>query len=799
MNNLKLNRKNLTKILGAVIGVIFIALYFLLIMKSPLVDFLRPTTSKQEILVSAGSFLKEMPGDLTRFEQDVSIGINRNLLQYAQYYRGKNNKFPGLSVGTWTVTWRDKNYLESDPSTSFFVKYDFNGNLIGFRRGGKEPETGKVQNLSEDDAHLEAIYFLQSSNIDTKSLIIANKEITQSGEIVKYRFVLKNKLREYPGLMEKYTVEILGSKVHYFELDQTYDPRITGDLSKDYSQGVAEIIMIFIWVTICFILIAQFIRRLKRDELEFKRALGIGIVVALTVFFLLLLNAQHDYKDILIAGAALGFAGAVSMLIVFPTAESQCRQAWPEKLAISDLLFRGKVWVRETGVSVLQAFSLTGITLLFFGACILLTTNLKWGQVAFNSHMIDAFQNLSQVLYIFLKNLILSLFAGFIVLWFWPGYVKTRFPHKTLFFPLITLTIIFAGTITIFFRPAYLSFLLVIPIALAWTIFVLKFDLLSILLSLLGVNFFLDLTLVLLMPDSLFRLPGMVVIISTAFMLVLGIYLIFRPKSAKDFDDYVPEYVSRIAEKERLLKELEIARSVQMRFLPQKVPEFPDLEIVSLCQPAMEVGGDYYDFIRLDGRYMSILIGDVSGKGVSAAFYMTMIKGIIKTLARKIKEPAVLLAEANEIFYENAGRDTFITIIYGIFDLQEKNLTLASAGHNPLIVWKHKKRKTEIYNPGGIALGFRKGEAYKKTIKEETIPIEENDIFVFYTDGVTEAMNINQEIFGEQRLKEIIEKYSHLPPQKIEERVIEAVSEFSGDAPQHDDFTMVIVKIKPKG
>ncbi|MFC2155057.1 PP2C family protein-serine/threonine phosphatase [Acidobacteriota bacterium] len=796
MNNLRLNGENVRNILSGVIGVILIVLYFLLISRSPLVRFLYPNMAKQEILADAASFYKGLPVDLSRFRQDVSPKINKNLLRYAQYYRGANGKFPELSVGYWDIIWQDERTPESNPESSFYVRYDFNDNLIEFRKREKDLELGKAKNLSEDDAHLEAIYFLESLNIDTKSLIIANKEINEKGEKIKYRFILKNKLRIYPGLSEKYTVEILGSRINYFRLDQTYDPQVTGDLEKDYSRSIAEIVMYFTWVTLCFIIIAQFIRKLRRDELEFKRAFGLEIMVAAALFFLLFLKGENNIKQILIAGTAAGVFGAVGILIIYPAAESLCRQAWPEKLAVSDLLFRGKVWMRETGASILHAFLITGVTLLFFGGLILLTTSLNIGNLSIPSQLPGAFKDLSHVTFLVLKNLIISLFVGFIVLAFWPGYIKTRFQGKAILIMLLSLTFVFAGLHTLFFRPAYLSFLLMLPIALMWSIIVLKFDLLTVLLSLFGVNFFLDLALISLTPESLFRLPGMVVIVSTAFIFLLGVYLIFRPKSARDYDDYVPEYVSRIAEKERILKELEIARSVQMRFLPQQVPESPDLEIVSLCQPAMEVGGNYYDFIQLDERYMSILIGDVSGKGVSAAFYMTIIKGIIKTLAREIRKPADLLAEANDIFYENAARDTFVTIIYDVFDLQKRTLTIASAGHNPLIVYKHKKRKTELYNPGGIAIGFRKGDAYKSIIKEKTIPIDKGDIFVFYTDGVTEAMNTKLEIFGERRLKEVIEQCSQLPPREVERRIIEAVKGFSGDAPQHDDFTMVIVKVK---
>ena len=272
--------------------------------------------------------------------------------------------------------------------------------------------------------------------------------------------------------------------------------------------------------------------------------------------------------------------------------------------------------------------------------------------------------------------------------------------------------------------------------------------------------------------------------------------LVFRPQCAEDYDNYVPEYVSRIAERERLVRELEIARSVQMRFLPQAVPEFAHLDIVSLCQPAMEVGGDYYDFVRMDEHNMSVLIGDVSGKGVSAAFYMTMVKGIIKTLSKKTRRPAVLLEEANEIFCENAPRDVFVTVIYGVFNLETQALTFASAGHNPLMIWKKKTGMTQKMNPRGIALGLAGSVKYRSLIEETTIPFEEGDVFVFYTDGVSESMNMNQEIFGEERLEAIITKSAHQPPRLIQRNVVEAVSRFSGKAPQHDDFTIVVVKIK---
>ena len=496
-------------------------------------------------------------------------------------------------------------------------------------------------------------------------------------------------------------------------------------------------------------------------------------------------------------GGILGLVCLVGLLILFPVTESCARQYWPEKLEVLDVILRMKGSVRETGAAILHSFFLIGLTVFLFGTMLLVSTTLDLGYLVLPAEMIDAFQDLTQAIIFSTETIVTAFFLGLAFLGFWPAFLKGKIPNKKrLFIVLLTLSYILAGLQLFYFHPPFLGFMVILPLMLIWGSIVWKWDLFTLLLSLLGTVFFLGLMMMPLIPDTLFSPQGMAVIIAIVLFFLLGVYLVFRPRSAKDYDSYIPEYIRRMAEKERFLRELEIARGVQLRFLPQKIPEFPSLDIVSLCQPAMEVGGDYYDFIRIDDRYMSVLIGDVSGKGVSAAFYMTMVKGIIKTLSKKTKDPATLLSEANDIFFENAPRNVFITIIFGIFDLKEKTLTLARAGHNPLVAWKRRTGKAELIHPRGLGLGLEYGERYRATIEEIRIPIEEKDVFVFYTDGVTEAMNIREEIFGEERLIAVIEAYAHLSSQELQGKILQAVREFSGKAPQHDDFTMVVIKVR---
>jgi hypothetical protein len=789
------NNLNSKTILLAIIGLIFIALYFVLTIHSPAIRLIKPHIPKEEILSKAESFFNQLLADPTGFEREITPEIDLNLLRYVQYHKKKYHRYPGLIIGGWEVVWREK---KADQSPYVFkIKFDFDGTLLGFHIAKKNFVLEDTSKLSEDDAVMEAKYFLESLNIKTQSLITTNRDIKKTNDSTTYKFTLKDKTNPYPHVTNTYIFEYVGYRIVSYQWNRIVDLKTIGQTNHVVESAISVIMMIIVWLTIIGIIFVSFIKKLRKDELEFKRAIWMGIVTAVLLIIMISVVSQIEWEG-LIGGVVSGLLAFIGILILFPSAESCIREAWPEKLEVMDLLFQGKGAVQETGASILHAFFLTGVTVFFFGGLIFLVTSLDVGYLVLKHHMIEIFHNLPNAIHYVFEKAVSSIFIGFVFIGFWSGYLKKKIPtNRFLFVFLLALSFNLGGIHRLNFHPPYLGFILVLPITLLWAFFVRKWDMFTVLLSLFGVLFFLDLMLIPLIPDNFFSLPGMAVSIFVGLFFLLGVYLLYRPQSVKDYDSYIPDYVSRIAERERFLKELEIARGVQMRFLPQKVPEFPSLEIVSLCQPAMEVGGDYYDFIRIDDRYMSVLIGDVSGKGVSAAFYMTMVKGIIKTLSKKIKAPASLLVEANEIFYENAPRNVFITIIYGIFDLQEQTLTVASAGHNPLIVRRQRSGGIEIVNPKGIALGLDSGEHYRSIIQEKCIPIFENDVLVFYTDGVSEAMNTDKEIFGEERLYEIIKKFAYLSPQQLQQKIVKAVSEFSGKAPQHDDFTMVVIKVRP--
>ncbi|MFQ5772432.1 MAG: PP2C family protein-serine/threonine phosphatase, partial [bacterium] len=280
-----------------------------------------------------------------------------------------------------------------------------------------------------------------------------------------------------------------------------------------------------------------------------------------------------------------------------------------------------------------------------------------------------------------------------------------------------------------------------------------------------------------------------------SFFVVVGLIAIATRDQVSDFDAITPAFVRHITERQRLQGELAVAREVQMSFLPRKNPQISGLEITSKCLPANEIGGDYFDFLELGKNKLGIIVGDVSGKSTQAAFYMTLTKGFLKALVKSIQSPVEMLIQMNNLFFDNVKRGHFISMIYGVFDVEAKTLTLARAGHNPLMV-KHAQSGTiKFFDQPGIALGLEKGEIFAQNIKEEVIPFNKDDLFVFYTDGFTEAMNKDKEEFGEQRLLASMADNSSDSARQHLERVFTEVKKFMGKALQQDDMTMVIVKI----
>jgi serine phosphatase RsbU (regulator of sigma subunit) len=263
----------------------------------------------------------------------------------------------------------------------------------------------------------------------------------------------------------------------------------------------------------------------------------------------------------------------------------------------------------------------------------------------------------------------------------------------------------------------------------------------------------------------------------------------------------IEDLLRQTEEKKRLEEELRIAHEIQMSLLPQGPLVMPGLSATALCIPAREVGGDYYDFLALDDHRVGILIADVSGKGTSAALYMAQLKGLVLSLSQIHASPRSLLLAANRLIARHLDARSFITMTYAVVDLRERTMTYARAGHTPLIHvpgGRAASRRAHILVPNGMVVGLKidDGEMFERLLEEQTIALQPGDLYVFFTDGISEAMNGTDDCFGEVRLGHLVEDHAHLPSEELRERILREVTAFVDGAPQHDDMTMILLKVE---
>jgi phosphoserine phosphatase RsbU/P len=293
--------------------------------------------------------------------------------------------------------------------------------------------------------------------------------------------------------------------------------------------------------------------------------------------------------------------------------------------------------------------------------------------------------------------------------------------------------------------------------------------------------------------------------------------------------------VGRMVEEEGLRRELSLATEVQRRLFPEHPPVREALELAGFCQPARGVGGDYYDFLALDDGQIGIAVADVAGKGISAALLMSIVQASLRSQAASARGSlSDLVSTMNRLMYSSTTEASYATFFYAQFDERSRRLTYVNAGHNPPFLMRaassqeaeaearallrcqrsasaggvavmeapiastadaaadQRARLTKMLTSGGPVIGVFSDCVYE----QETIQLERGDVLVAYTDGVTEALNSEGEEFGECRLEQVLAASTRLSAEEISARIVERVRQWCGSAPQHDDLTFIVLKVK---
>lgn len=244
---------------------------------------------------------------------------------------------------------------------------------------------------------------------------------------------------------------------------------------------------------------------------------------------------------------------------------------------------------------------------------------------------------------------------------------------------------------------------------------------------------------------------------------------------------------------EQLNYELKIAHQIQQKLLPSELPSFDNIDISAKLIPAKEVGGDYYNVIKINDNQTLLFVADVSGKSVSAALIVSTIYSFIQTYLIISKEKFDLkdfVQSLNRFLITSTTQDKFATAWFGLLIHPEKKIISINAGHNPTYFFDSSISELIELNKGGLLLG-----SIDFTYDSETINLKSDDLIIFYTDGIPEAMNKSNIEYGEDRFKKLIVKYAGLPPDKLLDKIISSVSKFRGSAEQSDDVTLGIIKI----
>ncbi|HEX9652756.1 MAG TPA: SpoIIE family protein phosphatase, partial [bacterium] len=492
------------------------------------------------------------------------------------------------------------------------------------------------------------------------------------------------------------------------------------------------------------------------------------------------------------------FLGAM-VFAAWSVGESSARRGWTNKLTAIDGLLHGKPFTVEFANAVVRGYSFGFIILgVILGVVAVIARKTHFGMYVTELYTIP--ESLAPSLSAIVPALRIALlneivFRFFFVTWLrektqktWPGIAVSSLLWTLMAFTLWDFPVGYVYFPYLF--PAYFL------ISVVFGFILVKYDLLTAIFA----NFVtiaLSYAIPLFASNApFFQQHEMWFYVFMAMPLMVAAVGYVKRQKFQFSQELTPSHIRRISERERMARELEIARNVQMSLLPKQNPLAEGYDIAGVCIPALEVGGDYYDFFQLGDGKIGIAIGDVSGKGMPAAIYMTLTKGILQSYASENNSPRDVLNKLNRQMYTNIERNNFVSMFYAILDMSARKIRFARAGHNPAILAHRENDSNTFLQPKGLALGLESGNKFYEFLEEHEVSLKSGDVLTFYTDGFTEASDKRGEEFGEERLEKIITDTKDTSASIIIQDVVRAVKRFVGNHPQHDDMTMVVVKVQ---
>jgi serine phosphatase RsbU (regulator of sigma subunit) len=801
----------------------FLPYFLVLIISTALIVWLFPTVHPESgiylpldapaITDHSRSVLKDLGIDYSGMRVTTTLHSNRDLVRQTEHMYGIEGANPLLRDSIpgyyWDVRWtksenltlsfgrRSSEARQAEQVAEFLrgdvhFQFDTRGKILEFE--SKVADSAKLASISVADAKVLAVRFLSKYSAIDPSMgdtsAFPSEKLIEQPNRTDHEFVWSSRS---PVLHNptKSTVRVAGDHVSRFSAEEEF-PKEIDSLEARSAIGIG-LVLIYVGIGIAMVIVA--FRRFRSYEIGFRLAIIAGIVTGILYDIDTYLTTRSELGwELLIPLLMIPLFMGGALVLVWAVSESAVRESWKEKFISFDLISRGHFLHSRVGANVLRGI-IAG-----FGALALWLVLAKIADGTFHlwvSYSDDAAFHPYDISFPLLYILANSFYSNIFMFAFLVLFVVSLL-HKFISSPGVLIGVSAIGMAVLGFGhlypiPAALVIESLVAAVSIWVFY--RYDALAALFSVMTFSALPQTAGLFVAHNPAYTATAITLVGFCVVVLVLSITTLYRKKEVADFDEITPAFARHITERQRLQQELEIARSVQMSFLPKANPVTSKFDIASRCAPALEVGGDYYDFINLNDQRLGVAVGDVSGKGTQAAFFMTLTKGFLNALAHVSNSPSKILTQVNKLFYDSVERGMFISMVYGIFDTRANSLTLARAGHNPVIMRKSLATDVQVVNPMGLALGLDEGDTFSKSIQEVTIDFQPGDLFVFYTDGFPEAMNKTMEEFGEERLCKTVEKYSSGSAAEIMEGVFRDMKEFTGKAKQHDDMTIVVVKV----
>ncbi len=557
-----------------------------------------------------------------------------------------------------------------------------------------------------------------------------------------------------------------------------------------------------LYVVLLVVVFVAFVRRLSERLVDLRAAFrdalwvalaGMGwMVSAVTIPMLQSLPSLWAVAGVALLNALLmGLGTAFVCFAASGAGDSIARARWPDRLASLSLLRMGAWYDGRVGAALVRGFAGAGLVLGALTLALVLLPGVALHLGGAGEALPDE-ATLAPALFVAGFYTLVSVFQVYAILLVVGGGVEKRLGAFA--YALLVLLLALAQVVVAVDVPFWQVLLHLIPAAAAVWLFR-RYDALAALVALLAYSILWNLAYAW-MGRGVPSLTGaLVLVVVLALIFGVGLWAMLRGRMVREEDAMVPSYIRERQHEARMERELEIAHNVQMTFLPRHMPRLEGLDVAALCLPAMEVGGDYYDFIELDARRLAVVIGDVSGKGIEAAFYMTLVKGFVQTLARENLPPAAVLRRVNGLFCQTAPRGTFMSMIYGVVDVEAGLFTFARAGHNPVLLHRAGQPQAEMLQPSGLAIGLDPGPHFDAALQESQVRLAAGDTLVLYTDGFSEAMNLDHALFGDGRLAGQVTTTRASSARHLRDALTHAVNAFMDGEPQHDDMTMVVLRV----